>query len=141
MKKYSVTISLFIVSILIIFMVFHKREKYYYVDIKGKADIPVKMYDFGKITYLDTINYTFIIRNTGREMLVINKVLPNCNCTVVDYKKGRISPGHSVEIKARFIPKKTILGLNKASILIEGNFNNGVTELILKGIVTDVNRR
>ncbi|WP_312902233.1 DUF1573 domain-containing protein [Chryseobacterium taichungense] len=109
------------------------------MTLKEKQKSPVKEYDFGQITYLDTVDYAFVIKNVGQEPLVINKVLPNCNCTVINYKKGKVLPHQQTEIKARFIPKRTLLGKNSASILIEGNFNNGVTELKLKGLVTDVN--
>lgn len=136
-KKIFITIIALIVITLIIALITHKREKYYYIELKGKADIPVKEYDFGKITYLDTVNYNFIIKNIGNEPLIINKVLPNCNCTVVDYKKSPILPNQQAEIKTQFIPKKTNLGKNSATILVEGNFNDGVTELVLKGLVTD----
>ena len=123
---------------LIIALITHKREKYYYIELKGKADIPVREYDFGNITYLDTVNYNFVIKNIGDEPLIINKVLPNCNCTVIDYKKTSIMPNQQTEIKARFIPKKAVLGKNSATILVEGNFDDGVTELTLKGYVTDI---
>lgn len=136
-KKIFITIIALFVITLIIALITHKREKYYYIELKGKADIPVKEYDFGKITYLDTVNYSFIIKNIGNEPLIINKVLPNCNCTVVDYKKSPILPNQQAEIKTQFIPKKTNLGKNSATILVEGNFNDGVTELVLKGLVTD----
>lgn len=138
-RKYIIISFSLIVMIFIIALITHKRKKFYYIELKGKAEIPIKEYDFGQITYLDTVDYAFIIKNIGYEPLIINKVLPNCNCTVIDYKKGKILPHQQTEIKARFIPKKTLLGKNSASILIEGNFNNGVTELKLKGLVTDVN--
>lgn len=137
-RKYIIISFLLIVAIILVALITHKREKFYYVDLKGKAEIPVKEYDFGEITYLDTIDYDFVIKNIGQEPLTINRVLPNCNCTVIKYKKGRVLPNKQTEIKARFIPKKTLLGKNSASILVEGNFNNGVTELKLKGIVTDI---
>lgn len=136
-KSFIIIIGLILVM-LIIALITHKREKYYYIELKGKADIPVREYDFGNITYLDTVNYNFVIKNIGDEPLIINKVLPNCNCTVVDYKKIPIMPNQQTEIKARFIPKKTFLGKNSATILVEGNFNDGVTELTLKGNVTDI---
>lgn len=137
-RKYIIIGLLLITSIFIIALITHRREKFYYIDLKGKAEIPVKEYDFGQITYLDTVDYAFVIKNIGQEPLLINKVLPNCNCTVIEYKKGKVLPHQQTEIKARFIPKKTLLGKNSASILVEGNFNNGVTQLKLKGLVTDV---
>ncbi|MCY1661261.1 DUF1573 domain-containing protein [Chryseobacterium sp. SL1] len=137
-RKTFIIILTLILAILIIALITHKREKHYYVELKGKADIPVREYNFGNITYLDTVNYNFVIKNIGDEPLIINKVLPNCNCTVVDYKESPILPNQQAEIKARFIPKKTVLGKNSATILVEGNFNDGVTELTLKGNVTDI---
>jgi len=47
-------------------------------------------------------------------------------------------PNQQTEIKACFIPKKAVLGKNSATILVEGNFDDGVTELTLKGNVTDI---
>jgi len=134
MKKIYISI-VFILLIVIIGTLTYKEEEIY--NINGKAEISVKEYDFGEITYLDTVNYTFKIKNIGNEFLIINKVLPNCTCTIIEYNSGIIEKDSIGEVKAQFIPEKTRLGKNTASILVEGNFNGGITHFKIKGIVTD----
>ncbi|WP_375238767.1 DUF1573 domain-containing protein [Aurantibacter sp.] len=135
MKKIYI-ILITVVILIVIGISTYKENKFY--NVYGKAEIPVTEYDFGIITYLDTINYTFKIKNIGKEPLIINKVIPNCNCTVVDLKKGLVETNDITEIVTQFIPNKTRLGENSASILVEGNFNGGITHLKLKGIVNDI---
>lgn len=136
MKKIYI-ITAVIIGLVLIGFATYKEDKFY--NIYGKADIKVKEYDFGEITYLDTINYTFEIKNVGDEPLIINKVLPNCDCILVDYEKGIINKNNVAKISTKFIPQKTRLGLISLRILVEGNFNDGVTHLKMKGIVNDIN--
>lgn len=136
MKKIYI-ITAVIIGLVLIGFATYKEDKFY--NIYGKADIKVKEYYFGEITYLDTINYTFKIKNVGDEPLIINKVLPNCDCILVDYEKGIINKNNVAKISTKFIPQKTRLGLISLRILVEGNFNDGVTHLKMKGIVNDIN--
>jgi len=136
MKKKLFITLIIVVLIFIIGISTYEKESFY--DVYAEVEIPVTEYNFGTITYNDTINYNFKIKNTGKESLLITRVLPNCTCTVIDYNNRIILPNNETEIKARFIPNKVRLGKNSASILVEGNFNGGVTHLKLKGFVTDI---
>jgi len=135
MKKLYILFGI-IVIIMIIGFATYKQEKSY--SVNAKVEIPIMEYDFGEITYLDTINYAFKIKNVGKEPLIINKVIPNCTCTLLSYESGIILPNNETEIFAQFIPNKTRLGENSVSILVEGNFNGGVTHLKMKGIVNNI---
>lgn len=136
-KKTIIIIVISILVVIIIGFATYKEDSFY--NANAKVEIPVIEYDFGKITFLDTINYNFKIKNTGKESLIITQVLPNCICTVIEFDKRIILPNNETFIKTQFIPNKNRLGFNSASILVEGNFNGGVTHLKLKGIVTDIN--
>ena len=40
-------------------------------------------YDFGKVISGETINYTYLMTNTGDAVLEISNVKPSCGCTTV----------------------------------------------------------
>lgn len=132
-KKYLIII----VIIFIILGISTYKHKTFY-DVYAKVDITITEYNFGKITYLDTINYTFKIKNVSENPLIITQILSNCTCIITDSTQGVILSNNEAEIKTQFIPNKTRLGEKNFSILVEGNFNGGVTYLKLKGIVTDI---
>lgn len=131
-KKHIV--SSIILIVLISVLTYKKSERF---DVFAKVEISNKEYDFGRISHLDTVKHTFTIKNIGKESLLITKVIANCTCTVTSYDSGIILPDSIARIKAMFIPDKNRLGKNSASILVEGNFKDGVKRLDLKGYVTD----
>jgi hypothetical protein len=61
-----------------------------------QADNP--RYDFGKAAAGEKVRHTYIITNTGNEMLHITKVQPSCHCTTAGNWTTNIAPGQTGEI-------------------------------------------
>ena len=61
-----------------------------------------EMHDFGRLTEGESISYSFHFRNQGKADLVISSCNASCGCTVADYPRGRIAPGHDGYITVTF---------------------------------------
>ncbi len=102
-----------------------------------KIEIPISQYDFGTIKYLDTITYSFKIKNIGDELLLIDNIStisPNVNLQIKD---SILPPSYESEINIKFIAQNSNIGFNKIKISIRGNFENKLAELNLTGIVSE----
>jgi hypothetical protein len=66
-------------------------------------DKPV--YDFGKIPLGVSSAFEFRFKNTGKEPLVINKVIPGCHCTSVDWPRQPVLPNQTGVIKVSVLIK------------------------------------
>lgn len=136
MKKKTLVAILICTTILVVIGILTYEEDTFY-NANAKVEIPITTYNFGTITFLDTIYYSFKIKNIGTESLIITQALPNCTCTVLEFNKQVVLPNNETFIKAQFIPNKSRLGFNSSTILVEGNFNGGITRLKLEGNVID----
>lgn len=61
--------------------------------------------DFGKVKVDNPPTATFIVKNIGKEPLIIENANPTCGCTIGDYTKSPIAPGKEGWIKATFNAK------------------------------------
>lgn len=59
-------------------------------------------YDFGKIVQGDVVKHKFVIKNTGKNDLILENVKPSCGCTALDWPKEPIAPGKTATIEAQF---------------------------------------
>jgi hypothetical protein len=59
-------------------------------------------YDFGFIPIDYRVSYTYYIKNTGTEILNIDRVISNCDCTSSQLLRKRIPPGDSAELNIIF---------------------------------------
>ena len=69
---------------------------------KPKVLFPVLNHDFGKMLDGDTKEYSFVVKNTGENTLIIRKVKTSCGCTAADLKKTEIKPGEETSIDVKF---------------------------------------
>jgi len=92
-------------------------------------------YDFGSRDASETVEHTFILKNTGSADLEIKKVQPACGCTTAELEKNIIPPGESSKIAA----KLSLAGRSgevQKPITIESNDPaNPTLQLAIKGIV------
>jgi len=61
-------------------------------------EIPKMRHDFGEVYESDKFEYSFVVRNKGKDDLVITDVKPGCGCTVANFDKV-IAPGQEGEIE------------------------------------------
>lgn len=74
---------------------------------QGKTSISVKnpTHNFGIIKEEDgDVEHTFIIENTGKIPLVIDRVTTSCGCALPEWEKEPIAPGKTTEVKIWYDP-------------------------------------
>ncbi|MDL2282038.1 DUF1573 domain-containing protein [Parabacteroides sp. OttesenSCG-928-G06] len=92
-------------------------------------------FNFGNINETDgPATHTFIIRNTGKKPLVVNKVTASCGCTRPEWSKEPIAAGKTGELKVTFDPKGRP-GPFLKTISVYSNGNKGSYTLTIKGNV------
>ncbi|NLF31897.1 MAG: DUF1573 domain-containing protein, partial [Planctomycetes bacterium] len=67
--------------------------------------------------------FSFTVKNTGDEALVISKVRPGCSCTEVTLKKEALAPGESTEMTGVLTTKGTEGSMRKGIILTTNDPN------------------
>ena len=86
--------------------------------------------------------YRFAFANTGREPLVITKVLASCGCTVPTFSREPVAPGHRAEVAVRFTPKGHPGTLNRhVYVYTNRSSAHPAVRLTLRGIVTPTGDR
>jgi len=60
------------------------------------------VYDFGKVTEGEKVEYNFRFVNTGKKLLVIEKASASCGCTIAEKPEAPIFPGDTGFIKVVF---------------------------------------
>jgi hypothetical protein len=67
-----------------------------------KINFERSSYDSLNLEVYDTFEYTFKFKNVGRADLIINKVVPSCNCQVIDWNSNSIKTSESNEIIIKY---------------------------------------
>src|SRR4028118_1304797 len=60
------------------------------------------VYDFGKITDGEKVEFSFRFKNTGKNPLVVSEASASCGCTVPEKPDEPIRPGETGFIKVAF---------------------------------------
>lgn len=95
MKKFKYTLIIFFV-VFVAFAVYG-----YFKAVPGLDDSTEKypviqatpdFFDFGEIQYGEIVEHTFIIKNSGEEVLEINRLSTSCACTSAEIGKEILNP-------------------------------------------------
>jgi hypothetical protein len=78
--------------------------------------------DFGTVSHTDRLDHNFILRNAGRDTVVVTDVKAACGCTGVMVSGRTMPPGGVAEVAVRFVPPRTSNGTvsKSVSVYIEG---------------------
>ena len=87
--------------------------------------------DFGSFPKTEKQERTFVLTNTGNQVLVIQDVTTSCGCTKVEYKKEPVRPGATLELKVIYEAEQAE-HFNKA-ITVYCNADNSPLRLSVKG--------
>ena len=87
--------------------------------------------DFGIFPKSEKQERTFVLTNTGNQLLVIQDVTTSCGCTKVEYSKEPVRPGASLELKVIYEAEQAE-HFNKA-IRVYCNVDNSPLRLTVKG--------
>jgi ABC-type sugar transport system ATPase subunit len=95
------------------------------------------LHDFGTIKEDTENEATFIVTNTGKNPLIIEKVDVSCGCTTAQKPEKPILPGKSDKIAVVFHPKVGQLNEQKKTITVTANTNPKIAVLDIKAFVTE----
>lgn len=70
-----------------------------------KVSIQQTEFDFGDIKQNDIVNHSFVITNTGGDLLKISDIRASCGCTAATPDKNELKPGESTQINVTFNSK------------------------------------
>ena len=87
--------------------------------------------DFGSFPQSEKQERSFVLTNTGNQVLVIQDVTTSCGCTKVEYSKEPVRPGASLELKVIYEAEQAE-HFNKA-ITVYCNAENSPLRLTIKG--------
>lgn len=67
--------------------------------------ITPKTFDFGNVDFGLVAKYTFKIKNSGNEVLAIQRVATSCACTSAKVSQEKINPGEEAELTVEYDTK------------------------------------
>jgi hypothetical protein len=62
-------------------------------------EISPQSFDFGRIKYGQVVKYSFRVKNSGNEILEIQKVATSCSCTTAEVSRDKIAPQQEAELR------------------------------------------
>lgn len=93
-----------------------------------------QVYDYGVINAGEKVKYSYKLKNTGSEPLIISNCKGSCGCTVPVCPTAPIAPGETAEIPVEF-DSKGKNGPDTKTVTITANTNPSQTILTIKGEV------
>lgn len=96
-----------------------------------KVSVNQTTIDFGSFPQSEKQERSFVLTNTGNQVLVIQDVTTSCGCTKVEYSKEPVRPGASLELKVIYEAEQAE-HFNKA-ITVYCNAENSPLRLTIKG--------
>jgi hypothetical protein len=92
-------------------------------------------HDYGTVKQeSENVTY-FIVTNTGKKPLIIEKVEASCGCTTPEKPEAPILPGKSDKIKVVFKPKPGQTGEQHKTVTVTANTEPKLTVLNIKAFV------
>ena len=92
-------------------------------------------HDYGKVKSETDNTTNFIVTNTGKNPLIIEKVEASCGCTTPEKPEKPILPGKSDKIKVVFHPKPGQVGDQNKTVTVTSNTSPRLTLLKIKAFV------
>jgi len=94
--------------------------------------LPQTSYNFGEVYEDQPLSHTFEVRNAGKASLVIERLDPDCACTLTDYDR-RIAPGAVGKITLTIEPYSVIHQFSKKTEVFTNDPQRPVAVLELCG--------
>ncbi len=107
------------------------------MEVKDPTTVQMidSVYDFGKVTEGESVEFSYRFKNNGDKPLIITeKPHASCGCTVAERPEEPILPGDIGFIKVRFNSENRPGEAHK-TITVSSNANPPFPELVLKGEV------
>lgn len=94
-----------------------------------------KVHNFGKIKEDTENKASFLVTNTGKNPLIIDKVDVSCGCTTAKKPEKPIAPGKSEKIEIVFHPKVGQLNEQKKTVTVQANTDPKIVVLNIEAFV------
>lgn len=92
------------------------------LPVAAQKLIPVKTtIDVGKTGYLQPVTAVFEFQNKSHRKLKISQVVPDCNCTTIDYPKGDIGNNEKFQVRMTYNARQLGHFDKQAAIVSNGN--------------------
>lgn len=99
-------------------------------------EVQQDLHDFGTLDKGETASYTFMLKNTGFEPLILSKCQKTCGCTIPECSPDPILPGETGEVKVSY--DSTRIGPFQKSVKVYSNaVNEPILVLRIKGKVEE----
>ena len=96
-------------------------------------------HDFGKILEDSENRASYVVKNTGKNPLIIDKVEVSCGCTTASKPEKPILPGKTDKIEIVFHPKVGQLNQQEKTVTVTANTEPKTAVLVLKANVQKKN--
>ncbi len=103
-------------------------------DAPTTVQIIDSVFDFGKVTDGEIVEFSYRFKNTGSLPLVIASASASCGCTVPEKPEAPIKPGETGFIKVKFNSSGRV-GVAHKTVTVSSNAAPAFPELLLKGEV------
>jgi hypothetical protein len=70
--------------------------------MQPKLVLQQNTFDFGDIKQGETVSHTFVLSNSGGDLLKISNVKASCGCTAAAPEKNELAPGESTNLVVKF---------------------------------------
>lgn len=92
------------------------------------------VFDFGKLTDGEVVEFSYRFKNTGKEPLIIENAAASCGCTVPEKPEAPIKPGETGFIKVKFNSEGRV-GQAHKTVTVTSNASPAFPQLLLTGEV------
>jgi molybdopterin-biosynthesis enzyme MoeA-like protein len=96
-------------------------------------------HDFGKILEDSENRASYVVKNTGKNPLIIDKVEVSCGCTTASKPEKPILPGKTDKIEIVFHPKVGQLNQQEKTVTVTANTEPKTAVLLLRANVQKKN--
>ncbi|WP_462267811.1 DUF1573 domain-containing protein [Mucilaginibacter sp.] len=83
--------------------------------------IPEDYVKLGAIKWKDSLEYNFIIRNSGEHDLFLKKISAYCDCASFNWSKGPIKPGAVGFVHLKINPADSSIGVKHTKLAVNMN--------------------
>lgn len=102
----------------------------------SKVQMKNKTYNFGTLSYGDTLKHKFSIKNISNVAYLINDVSTSCGCTNTEYTTSAISKGEFAKVEIEYTPLIEDQGKKiSKSVVLSDNSENGFQVLRITGVI------
>ncbi|MEQ8476342.1 DUF1573 domain-containing protein [Fulvivirga sp.] len=93
------------------------------------------VHDFGRVSNDKVSKHEFVIRNTGKDDLIVKKVSPNCTCVTGEMSSETIKPGAEASLEVIFNPEGRRGNQQKSITLYSNDPRSSAQRITIKAYI------